>query len=264
VSTDRRLQGGIAWVTGGGAGIGRACALRLAAEGADVAISTIVPAEAEAVRLELERLGVRAHVTITDMRDPDAIVAAHAEIAATLGDPTILVNNVGNNQRDVGFLTDTEEVFAAVWSLNVMSAIRSARAVLPAMVARNAGAIINMASVHGYIAFPHSSAYAAGKGAMIAWTRNLAREFGPHGVRVNALAPGAIDTPLQRRSLAQAIAAGISEEEFNRRAGDVGQMARMADADEVAAVVAFLASDDAAMITGMTMAVDGGAIAKAY
>lgn len=259
-SAARRLVGRVAWVTGGGAGIGRATALRLAEEGAAVGVSTLDAGEAEQTGAELAALGVPTTTTVTDLRDPAAIIAAHDMITAALGPVDVLVNNVGVNQPDVGFLQTTDEIWHNIWTTNLMSAVRATRCVLPGMLERRRGSVVNVASVHGLLGFENASAYAASKGAMLAWTRQLAGETGRHGVRVNAVAPGAIMTPLQQIS----IDAAEDPEEFTRTLAGLHYLPRFGDPEEVAASIAFLASDDASFVTAATLTVEGGAVAKPF
>ncbi len=256
----RRLIGRVAWVTGGGAGIGRAAALRLADEGAAVGISTLDPQQAERTGAELAELGLPSAVSVTDMRDPHQIRAAHDQLVAALGPIDVLVNNVGVNQPDVGFMETTDEIWTDIWMTNLMSAVRATRCVLPGMLDRRRGSVINVASVHGLLGFENASAYAASKGAMIAWTRQLANEAGPYRVRVNAVAPGAIMTPLQQAAIEEA----ADPDDYLRRTPNLHYLPRFGEPEEVAGAIAFLASDDASFVTAATLTVEGGAVAKPF
>lgn len=255
-----RFAGKIAWISGAGAGIGHATALRLAREGADVAVSTLLEVEAEATVAQCRALGVRAIGTVTDMGSAEQIAAAHTRIMDELGPVDVLVNNVGINQPPNSFLETTDAIFENILAVNFMSAVRATRAVLPGMLERSRGVIISVASAQGLMGWPGASAYAASKGAMMAWTRQLASEVGDKGVRVNSIVPGAVMTGMQQAVLD----AADDPEAVMRSIADVHLIPRPGLPEEVAAAIAFAASDDASFMTGSSLVVDGGCLVKGH
>ena len=242
------LEGKVALVTGGSRGIGRAIALKFAAEGADVAIlyagNTTAAGE---TALEIEKLGRRALVLQCDVSDAAAVDAAVKETIGALGGIDILVNNAGIT-RDGFLLMMKEADFDAVLDTNLKGTYLCLRAVVHAMMKQGYGRIVNISSVTGLRGNAGQANYAASKAGVIGLTKSAARELAFKNITVNAVAPGFIETdmtaalPQENR---QALLAQIP-------AGRLGQ------AQEVARAVAFLASDDAAYITGQVLAVDGG------
>jgi 2-keto-3-deoxy-L-fuconate dehydrogenase len=239
-----RLDGKMILVTAAGQGIGRASALALAREGARV-IATDVNAAALA---DLATQGLETRVL--DVRDPDAINAIFAEI----GTPDVLFNCAGFVAN--GTILDCDE---ATWDfsvdLNLKAMYRMCRAVLPGMVARGHGNIINMASVVGsLIAAPNRFVYGVTKAGVIGMTKAIAADFVTKGIRCNAVCPGTVDSPsLQDRMRAS------GDYETARKAFLARQpMGKMAVPDEIAGLVVFLASDDSAFVTGHAHVIDGG------
>jgi len=256
----KRFESSVAWVTGGGGGIGRSAALRLASEGAAVGISTIDAGEAATVAAECEAHGVRALGIPTDMADPAQVRDAHQRIAEQLGPVDVLVNNVGVNQPATLFLDTSDEVFERILTVNFMSAVRATRLVLPSMIERRTGSVVNVASAQGLMGWPMASAYASSKGAMMAWTRQVANEIGEHGVRINSIVPGATMTAMNQAVMDDA------EDPEGQRASAIALhiLPRMGEPDEVAAAIAFAASSDAAFMTGSTLVIDGGCLVKGH
>ena len=239
-----RLEGKIAVVTAAGAGIGRACALAMLAEGA-VVWATDKDADA------LAALGDSILTTrVLDVTDSDAVASLFAQI----GRCDVLLNAVGIVPS--GSVLDTDiETFDAAWAINVKSMIGATKAVLPGMAARGAGSIVNIASVASSITgVPNRCAYGVTKAAVIGLTKSVAADFVAHGVRCNAICPGTIDTPSLR---ARAAAAPDPEAAMSRFAARQ-PMNRLGRAEEVAAAAIFLASDESSFVTGQTIAVDGG------
>lgn len=255
--SEGRFHGETAIVTGAGAGIGRATTLRLAKEGADVGIATRTAAQAETLAHECEALGVRAAIAIGDLGSADVVRAAHAELTAALGPATVLVNNVAVGLQSP-FLESTDEHFEAVFATNFFAAVRLTRLVLPAMIDRKRGAIVNVSSPQGLYGWPNHAAYSSSKGALMSLTRQLANEFATSGVRFNSILPGAVLTPLQEKRIAS------EEPDFLVRSANLHLIPRMQQPDEVAAAIAFLASDDASFMTGATLDDAGGAMVKAH
>ncbi len=239
-----RLEGRKALVTGGASGIGAAIARRLAAEGAAVVIGDVNADGAQQVAGEID-----ADATLLDVTDLDAATA----VVDSHGPFQILVNNAGTD--DFAFFTDmTPERWRRLLAINLEGVFACTHAALPAMQEAGYGRIVNIASEAGRVGSKGSAVYSAAKGGVIAFTKAIARENGRYGITSNAIAPGPIDTPLLNaaRSLGD-IGERIIE---TMKAGT--QMRRLGSPDEVAAAVAFLASDDASYVTGETLGVSGG------
>ena len=239
-----RLEGRRALVTGGGRGIGAAIAGRLAAEGADVVIGDIDDQSAGEVAG-----GIGATATGLDVTEPDSASAAVAEH----GPFAILVNNAGTDE--FGFFTDTDPgQWERVLAVNLVGVLACTHAVLPGMQQAGYGRIVNIASEAGRVGSKGSAVYSAAKGGVIAFTKVIAREGARYGVTANSIAPGPIETPL----LMRALELGELGEKIidTMKAGT--QLRRLGRPEEVAAAVAFLASDDASYVTGETLGVSGG------
>jgi len=243
---------GVALVTGGGAGLGRACALRLGERGARVAVHYKNSRDgAEEVVAALEAAGGEAqafHGDLTKSADVAALVEA---ATARFGAIDVLVNNAGDLIERKPLLEMSDELFESVMHVNVRSAFLMCRAVGAGMVARKRGAIVNMSSLAAWNGGgPGAGAYAAAKGAVVSLTKALAKELAPHGIRVNCVAPGLIgDTAFHGRFTPAAAFQTAEKGVLLGRAGTP---------DEVATVVAFLASSDSAFITGETIEINGG------
>jgi 2-hydroxycyclohexanecarboxyl-CoA dehydrogenase len=244
-----RLAGKTALVTGGASGIGAACCRRLAAEGARVAVGDVNVDGAREVAGEIDGEGFAMDVT-----DLQSVRDATSAAESALGPIDLLVNNAGTDQ--FGFFKDTDEaLWQRIVDINLFGVMRATHAVLPGMTERGSGRIVNIASEAGRVGSNGSAAYSAAKGGVIAFTKTIAREGARYGVLCNAIAPGPIDTPLLRRAPAEM--------------GDLGQrvvdvmvgstvLRRLGSPDEVAAVVAFLCSDDSSYVTGQALGVSGG------
>ena len=244
-----KLRGRIALVTGAQQGIGRGIALAFAREGADVAVNYLDDrAAAEKVMQEVRAAGGRAVLVQADVARPADAQRMVAQVQSELGGLDVLVNNAGVYPR-VPFLEMRETDWDHVVDVNLKGGFFCAQAAARAMVAAGRrGSIINMASqaVRGAVRGVH---YSASKGGVVAMTRATALELAPHGIRVNAIAPGLTDTAQPRY--------GNNEEELAAMASAV-PLGRMAQPDDIAAVAVFLASDDARHITGQTVHVNGG------
>jgi NAD(P)-dependent dehydrogenase (short-subunit alcohol dehydrogenase family) len=254
---DRRLAGHVALVTGGGDGIGRATAVRLAEDGAAVGIATIDPDQARAAAAECQSKGVKAAYSVADLGVVEDVNRAHAELVAALGNVDILVNNVGI-AIESPFLESTDEQFDRTMAVNFMAAIRLTRLCLPGMLEQGWGSVINVASAQGIFGWSNFTAYSSSKGALTSMVRQLANEFGPRGVRFNSVVPGSVLTPMNEARIAKDGPA-LLESSINLHI-----IKRLQKPSEVAAAIAFLASDDASFITGTTMAVDGGVLVKGH
>lgn len=244
-----RLRGKIALVTGAQQGIGRGIALAFAREGADVAVNYLDDrAAAETVMREVCAAGRRAVLVQADVARPTNAQTMVAQVLSELGGLDVLVNNAGVYPR-VPFLEMRETDWDVVLDVNLKGGFFCAQAAARAMVAAGRrGSIINMASqaIRGAVRGVH---YSASKGGVVAMTRATALELAPHGIRVNAIAPGLTDTAQPRY--------GNNEEELAAMANAV-PLGRMAQPDDIAAVAVFLASDDARHVTGQTVHVNGG------
>jgi NAD(P)-dependent dehydrogenase (short-subunit alcohol dehydrogenase family) len=239
-----RLEGRTALVTGGAKGIGAAIARRLAAEGAGVTIGDIDVDGAAKVAGEIGAESLRLDVT-----DPDSARGA-IEAAGTLD---VLVNNAGMDE--FGFFTETDpDVWGRIMAVNLGGVFACTHAALPGMQRAGYGRIVNIASEAGRVGSKGSAVYSAAKGGVIAFTKTIARENARYGITANAIAPGPIDTPLLR----SALEFGELGEKVIETMKAGTQLRRLGEPDEVAAAVAFLASDDASYVTGETLGVSGG------
>jgi NAD(P)-dependent dehydrogenase (short-subunit alcohol dehydrogenase family) len=239
-----RLDGRVAVITGGGSGIGRATALRLREEGARVVVVDLDTDAAEAVAKEVGGLSITADVT-----DEDAVRSMYSMAHDAYGSIDIAFNNAGISPADDDSILTTElATWRRVQEVNLTSVYLCCRQVLPYMQRQGRGSIINTAS---FVAV----SYTASKGGVLAMSRELGVQFARDGIRVNALCPGPVNTPLLRELFAK------DPERAARRLVHV-PMGRFAEAAEIAAAVAFLASDDASFITGSYHLVDGGYTAQ--
>jgi len=231
-------------VTGGAQGIGAAIAERLAAEGADVVIGDLKADEAAELA---GRIGGSAG--LLDVTSPEGV----AEFVAEHGPFEILVNNAGTDE--FGFFTQTTpEQWERVMAVNLGGVFACTHAVLPAMQDAGYGRIVSIASEAGRVGSKGSAVYSAAKGAVIAFMKVIARENARYAITANSIAPGPIETPL----LMQATEFGEMGQKLIQTMRDSTQMKRLGTPEEVAAAVAFLASDDAAFVTGETLGVSGG------
>ena len=239
----------VALVTGASSGIGKAIALHLADLGAHVVVNykTSAP-EAEAVAEEIRRLGRRAVAIAADVTQRAAVSAMVAEAESALGPIEILINNVGGLIERRPFAEFDDALWDAILDLNLRSAYICTQAVLPGMVARQSGQIVNISSIAAETGGPGGSTlYAAAKGAMNTLTIGLSRELAEHGIRVNAVSPGLIDTPFHLGA----------ERTFRDRIAAI-PMGRMGEPAEVARVVGFVVSERAGFVTGQVLTVAGG------
>ena len=246
-----RLEGKVALVTGSGRGIGKAIALRFAREGADVVVCYGHKSEeAEATREEVVALGRRAHVVKAALGPAEVSLRMIEDGVQGLGRLDLLVNNAGAETK-ADFLAVTEKDYDAVLDVNLKATFFASQAFAKHVIERKAeGVILNVSSVHEEIPFPGYAAYCASKGGMRMLTRDLAVELGPKGIRVNGIAPGATETEINKDMLADP----------KKRAALLAQipLRRLGKPEDVAGLAAFLASDDAAYMTGSTTFVDGG------
>lgn len=253
---DCRLDDRVALVTAGANGIGEGIARAVARQGAHVAIADIDTANGERVAAAVRALGRRALFLPTDMTDAPQVRAAVQQVADTFGRLDLLANNAGGG-RAVAFMAQSERSWRRHIELNLMSLLTATQAAAAVMIAGGrGGSIVNIASSEALRAAPGYAVYAACKAGMVSFTRSMALEVADHDIRVHALAPDMIDTPGLRPYYAQASAA-----ELDARDRYI-PLRRMGTIDEIGDVVAFLASDMAAYLNGVTIPVDGGASAS--
>jgi meso-butanediol dehydrogenase / (S,S)-butanediol dehydrogenase / diacetyl reductase len=245
----KRLEGRIALVTGAGNGIGKAISALFAAEGAHVHVADVDGRAAEAVVAEIAAAGHLATAMTVDVaRGPD-VTAMFRAVAQTHGRIDVLVNNAGLNVRsDFRHLTDADWV--RLRDVNLDGVIRVARDGFDLLRASGKGSLIQLASIMSHRGLRQLAAYSATKGAVSALTRGLAVEYAPFGIRVNALAPGFIETALTERVL--------RVPQFSKALIEQTPMRRFGSTGEVAKAALFFASDDSSFVTGAELAVDGG------
>jgi NAD(P)-dependent dehydrogenase (short-subunit alcohol dehydrogenase family) len=253
IDLTQRLAGRVAVITGGASGIGLAAAKRLAAEGAKVVIGDVDPTSGQAAAESVDGLFVQVDVT-----DKEQVDALFDTAASTYGSVDIAFNNAGISPPDDDSIETTElDAWDRVQLVNLTSVYLCSRAALRHMVPAGKGSIINTASFVAVLGSATSQiSYTASKGGVLAMSRELGVQFARQGIRVNALCPGPVNTPLLKELFAK------DPERAARRLIHV-PVGRFAEPDELAAAVAFLASDDASFITASTFLVDGG-ISAAY
>jgi NAD(P)-dependent dehydrogenase (short-subunit alcohol dehydrogenase family) len=239
------LAGKAALVTGAGSGIGRATALAFAAAGASVVTADLAPGEAAP--------GIEPFVA--DVRSRSDVAAAVAHACERFGGLDVVVANAGVSLYEP-FEEQSEETIDLVLDTNLKGALLCAQLAIPELKRRGGGSIVLLSSVQAYTTLPGCVPYAAAKAGLVAAARALAPEVGRDGIRVNAVAPGTIDTPMLRRDLA-----GMNRDEadsFLRRVEEANALGRIGRPEEIAQTILFLASDASSYITGTTIVADGG------
>ena len=250
------LDGRIAVVTGGASGLGASFSRGLAGAGATVIVADINEELAGGVVEEIEGAGGKAEFRPVDVTDVPAVNAFADAVVEAHGRVDVLVNSAGAAHRSP--IEDfTEEAYDRILALNLKGTYFMSQAIGRKMIAQGKGSIVNIASIGGSIAYPHSSAYLASKGGVIQTTRSFALEWIEHGVRVNAIAPGLCETPLLKKVLASSGSTSTTDFIQKRMLRD-----QLIQPDELIAAVIFLAGDGAAKVTGHTLAVDDGYLAQ--
>jgi NAD(P)-dependent dehydrogenase (short-subunit alcohol dehydrogenase family) len=247
----------VALVTGAASGIGAATAVRLARDGAAVAlVDRAVDGLEETLKL-VEEAGGRGHAVPADLSEPGAADDSIAASVDAFGRLDVLVPAAGITRRNAAPET-TDEEWSAVLDVDLTAVFRCCRAAVPIMRERGGGAIVIVGSAWGVVAGPQTVAYAAAKGGVVNLTRALAIDHGPDGIRANCVCPGDIDTPLLREEMRLV---GLDPEKELAASAAGRPVGRVGRPEDVAAAIAFLASDDAGYITGTTLVIDGGWLA---
>lgn len=251
---DLNLKGKTVIVTGGGRGIGAAIAAGLADEGANVAIADIDEETANKVAGEIAGKGVKSIAVATDVTDPASVAAMVERVESEFGPVDVLVNNAAKLPVFLTFIEEknsgqTDDFWTKVVDVCYHGVINCTAAVIEGMTERGYGKIVNMASDAGKVGEPRQAVYAGAKGAIIAFTKSIAKETGRYGINVNAVCPSMTKT--------EAVSAMLSEE-FEKRVVKAYPMRRLGEPEDIANLVLFLASDRASWITGQAFSVNGG------
>jgi NAD(P)-dependent dehydrogenase (short-subunit alcohol dehydrogenase family) len=251
------LTGKVALITGAASGIGRATALMLASKGAAVVVADIQEGAGRETVQQIEGAGGRAAFVRADVSDSQAVDAMVRAAVETFGGLDILHANAGHAGFDKALVDHADSEWNLVMAINLTGVFRCCRAAIPAIAKRGGGSLILTSSVAGIHAAPYTGAYNVSKAGVISLTKTLAMECAPLGIRVNAIAPGQVDTPMW------------AQNEDEAEAGDEGSavlaelipLGRMATAEEVAECVSFLVSDAGRYLTGEVLTIDGGMMA---
>jgi 3-oxoacyl-[acyl-carrier protein] reductase len=246
-----RLAGKTALITGAGSGMGRAMARRFAAEGAEVAATDIDEGSASATAAEIRDAGGEASAFAIDVADSGSVATAVEAALGELGRIDVLCSNAGILDDYATVLETSEDQWDRVLSINLKGMYLTSRALLPQMIESGGGVIVNTASIAGLVAGGGGAAYTAAKHGVIGLTRQLAFDFGPKGVRANAICPGAVETGMTH-DLFEAGEAEVMDSVNSVPAG------RYAQPEEIASLALFLASDESDFVHGAAYVIDGG------
>lgn len=244
-----RLDGKIAIVTGAARGIGQAIAIKLASEGADLALCDVQKEWLADTTNKISALGRRVECYAVDVSNADAVQAAVGQIEKTFGRIDILVNNAGIT-RDTFLVRMSEEDWDAVLRVNLKGAFLFTKAVAKPMIKQRSGVIVNIASIIGLIGNAGQCNYAASKAGLIALTKSVAKELASRGIRANAVAPGYIQTQMTEKI----------PEDIRKKMMEAIPINRMGLPEDVANAVLFLASDESSYVTGQVLSVCGGMV----
>jgi NAD(P)-dependent dehydrogenase (short-subunit alcohol dehydrogenase family) len=257
-TTCKRLDGRIAVVTGSATGIGRAIALRLAAEGARVVVADRKAELGEGTASAIRDSGGEAIFVACDVADSGQVRALMESAVTRFGRIDALVSNAGIPGAGTPAHETAEDDWDRVIAVNLRGVFLCAKYAIPHLEASGHGAIVNTASTFGMIGAHNTPAYAASKGGVIALTRQLAVDYGPRGIRVNAISPGYVDTDMDQRRTRMTPEDAARNLAARETAAALQPLGRQAATAEIAAAVAFLISDDASFMTGAIVPVDGG------
>jgi NAD(P)-dependent dehydrogenase (short-subunit alcohol dehydrogenase family) len=255
-----RIDGKAAVVTGAGNGIGRAIARSLAAAGADVVVSDVLTDDGERTVAEIAKAGGQAVFVAADVSDAEQAENLIASAVQRFGRLDILANNAGIGGGQLRLHEIEPEDFDRVIDVNLRGTFLCSKYAIPHFLDQRDGRIVNTASTYGLIGAPKAAAYCASKGAIINLTRQLAVDYGPDGIRVNAVCPGYIDTNLGRRGPQLSADEFAAATAIREKAAAMQPLGRQAQPSEVGEVVLFLASDASSFMTGSIVTVDGGCV----
>jgi 2-hydroxycyclohexanecarboxyl-CoA dehydrogenase len=253
----KRLEGKIAIITGAGGGIGRGIALRFAAEGAQIGVLDINPAMCSAVVDEIQAAGGQVTALECDVSKEDQVEAAVGHMRSTFGTVNVLVNNAAVMPGGRIHETSADDFDRCV-AVNLRGAYLMSKAVIPGMLQARSGSIIHMASITSTLGLPGIAAYSMTKGGLASLARAMSTDYARLGIRVNAVSPGTIDSPM----LHNFVAAQSNPEQIRQAYDEMHPIGRVGRIEEVANVFVFLASDEASFVTGANYSVDGGLSVK--
>ena len=242
-----KLKGKVALVTGAGQGIGKSIALKFAEEAADLALFDINRDSCTETARQCQTMERRCGVFVVDVTNRERVQRACEEVLAVFGGVDILVNNAGFD-RGATLLKVTEDDWQAVLDVHLKGTLNCIQALAPAMIGNNYGKIVNISSIYGKSGGIAAISYSAAKGGIMGLTKSIARELGRNNINVNAVLPGLTDTPTIREM----------PDKYKKIIIEATPLRRMARPEEIANVVAFLASDESSCITGATIEVTGG------